>query len=181
MYPNDPFATPPRAPRGSGSNGLGLAGFIVSLVGLISCGCLSIFGIILSGIALTRRPRGFAIAGLIIGVLGVLMLMGGLLVMWIGGGFTLIVAMGDGYQVAEEVAAYRAANNNALPASWADFPNGPVNDKWNQPYHYRILPDNQRIELRSDGPDGTPRTRDDVFITIDGDEVDANIGQPPPR
>ena len=49
------------------SNGLGVAGFVTSLVSLcFSCGILSPISMILSLIALMKRPRGFAIAGSII-------------------------------------------------------------------------------------------------------------------
>ena len=48
------------------SNNLGLAGFITSLVSLLSCGLLSPISLILSFIGLFKRPRGFAIAGTII-------------------------------------------------------------------------------------------------------------------
>src|SRR5436190_17217499 len=57
-----------------GANGLGIAGFVVSLLGLLS-GCfggvvLSPVGVILSAIGMRRQPRGLAIAGLIIGLIG---------------------------------------------------------------------------------------------------------------
>src|SRR6185503_10603697 len=52
------------------SNNLGLAGFVTSLLGLLSCGVLSPIGLLLSLIGLTKRPRGFAIAGTILGLIG---------------------------------------------------------------------------------------------------------------
>jgi hypothetical protein len=51
-------------------NGLGLASFIVSLVGLASVGLLSPIGAVMGLIALRREPKGFAIAGVVIGLLG---------------------------------------------------------------------------------------------------------------
>ena len=51
-------------------NGLGLASFIVSIFGLVSAGILSPVGAVMGLIAIRREPRGFAIAGLIIGLLG---------------------------------------------------------------------------------------------------------------
>lgn len=48
------------------SNGLGMAGFICSLVGLFTCGVLFPIGLILSLIGVFFQPRGFAIAGLCI-------------------------------------------------------------------------------------------------------------------
>ncbi len=52
------------------TNNLGLAGFITSLLGILSCGVLAPIGLLLSLIGLTKQPRGFAIAGTIIGLLG---------------------------------------------------------------------------------------------------------------
>ncbi len=48
------------------SNGLGLSGFVTSLVSLIFCGILSPIALLLSLFGLIKRPRGLAIAGSII-------------------------------------------------------------------------------------------------------------------
>jgi hypothetical protein len=53
-----------------GSNGLGTAGFVLSLLGIVTCGFTSIFGFILSFAGLFKEPRGLAIAGLILGIPG---------------------------------------------------------------------------------------------------------------
>lgn len=66
MSQNAPLGYAPPPP----SNGLGTAGFIVSLVGLFTGGILSPLGLLLSFIALFRRPRGMATAGFIIGMIG---------------------------------------------------------------------------------------------------------------
>src|SRR5438105_4112972 len=58
---------PPSKPR---TNGLGIAGFIISLLAIPTLGLLSPVALLLSLIALLRRPRGFAFAGFIIGLLG---------------------------------------------------------------------------------------------------------------
>lgn len=57
------------------SNGLGMAGFILSLCGLIFCWVpvldiiLWVLGLVFSIIGLFKAPRGFAVAGLIISLL----------------------------------------------------------------------------------------------------------------
>src|SRR5690606_10490150 len=61
-------ALTPRPP--ADSNGMGVAGFLISLVGMCSGGVLSPIGLILSLIAVGREPRGFAIAGIVLGALG---------------------------------------------------------------------------------------------------------------
>ena len=68
------------------SNGLGTAGFVVSLVGFVlSCGLLCPIGLLLSLVALTKRPRGMAIAGVVIGFIG-----SGWLIL---GGFAMLVGI----------------------------------------------------------------------------------------
>jgi hypothetical protein len=61
-----------RRRRDSG-NSMGTAGFILSLVGLFTCGVLSLVGLIFSIIGLKREPRGLALAGFIVGILSVLL------------------------------------------------------------------------------------------------------------
>ena len=49
---------------------MGVAGFVVSLVGFTSLGLLSPIGLILSIIGMRREPKGLAIAGLVVGIVG---------------------------------------------------------------------------------------------------------------
>lgn len=55
------------------SNGMGIAGFVLSLVALIPIPFLSnliwLLGLIFSFIGLFKEPRGFAIAGLVISLI----------------------------------------------------------------------------------------------------------------
>src|SRR5688572_25362426 len=94
--------------QASPQNGLGIAGFITSLVGWISCGVLSPIGLILSLIALGKQPRGFAIAGAIIGALGSLFLA----VVGIG---IIMAALGLG-MAAKMIQDYTAAHASARQA-----------------------------------------------------------------
>lgn len=90
------------------TNGLGIAGFVTSLVGLLSCGFISPIGLILSLVALTKPPRGFAIAGAVIGVIGsaFLALMG----------FGIVMALMGVGVAAKAVADYGAAFSSARSA-----------------------------------------------------------------
>ena len=57
------------------SNGMGVAGFVVSLIGLVgTCGLLCPLGFLFSLIGLGKEPRGLAIAGTVIGGVGCLFL-----------------------------------------------------------------------------------------------------------
>lgn len=71
QHPNQPVVVPSAPALQPESNGLGLAGFITSLVGLaLTGGVLCPVGLIVSLIALSRRPRGFAVAGVVLGAVG---------------------------------------------------------------------------------------------------------------
>ncbi|MDG1742895.1 MAG: hypothetical protein P8H43_09985 [Crocinitomicaceae bacterium] len=68
------------------SNGIGLAGFIVSLVGLFTAWVpivgwiIVIVGAILSAVGLTKEPKTFAIVGIILSGLSVLWILAVLLI-----------------------------------------------------------------------------------------------------
>ena len=74
-YPNAPNQYPthggPMPP--AESNPMGVAGFVCSIIGLISCGLASPIAVILSVIGMQRKPKGFATAGAIIGGVGTMM------------------------------------------------------------------------------------------------------------
>lgn len=56
-------------------NGLGIAGFVLSLVGIIFLwvpffdAIVSLIGLVLSGFGMKKKPNGLAIAGLVIGII----------------------------------------------------------------------------------------------------------------
>ncbi|QQE12714.1 DUF4190 domain-containing protein [Planctomycetota bacterium] len=72
--------------QASESNGLGTAGFIVSLAGFFTAGILCPIGLIMSLIALRGNPKGFAVAGTVVGAVGSLI---GALVMLVFGAMIL--------------------------------------------------------------------------------------------
>ncbi len=71
-----PYATQPAA---QGTSGLAIASLVCSLVGLFLCGLPAVLGVIFGGVALgqtkdnARPGRGLAMAGLIVGILVVLL------------------------------------------------------------------------------------------------------------
>lgn len=54
------------------SNGLGVAAFVCSLIGVITCGLFGPVGALLGFFGMFKQPRGFAVAGFIIGLIGTL-------------------------------------------------------------------------------------------------------------
>lgn len=162
----------------SESNGLGLAGFIVSLVGFVACGGLICpIGLILSLVALGKRPRGFAIAGLVLGILGSLWIF--VLFFFIGlGALLALVGLGlaaaiavvasqigeNGVHIYKDIDHYYDANGRA-PAVLTDmgtYTPAELEDSWGTPIRYEVSPDGQEIWLRSDGRDKAQGTGDDI-------------------
>lgn len=158
------------------SNGLGVAGFILSLLGLITCFTLSPIGLVLSLFGLTKQPRGLAIAGTIIGVVGSVLLGGVVSVIalfygLIGGEAGRATATGFELGVANvliEEHRNRTGNypteaevSKQLDAFYLDFTDG-----WGKAYRYETFDDGS-YELRSAGPDGQFDTDDDVLVVMD--------------
>lgn len=191
----------------SDTNPVGLAGFIVSLVSLVGCGgLLSPVGLILSLVGVFRQPRSFAIAGVVLGIIGSGMfvlvvaaigvgVVAGVLAMVFGASFigqTLETGF-DANEVREAIVAHERSRGE-LPASLDDLSaldEEAVVDLWDTPYHLAIDPDARTMTLTSLGKDQTLGTGDDISVTlpivaIDGDapllapegDADPTAGEP---
>jgi hypothetical protein len=170
------YAPPPQPQQQT--NGLGIAGFIVSLVGLVSCGLLSPIGLILSFIALFSAPKGFAIAGFVLGLLGSAWVLVFFFVIGVAGIAFIAAAVGfqghadlleDHVALDEAVRSYYQSEGR-LPPSLADLQGLEQErtvDHWGN--EYRLDYDEQTGELTiiSNGPDAQPDTDDDLRLTID--------------
>lgn len=180
----DSMAAPAMRPE---SNALGLAGFICSLVGLCSGGVLSPVGLILSLVALKDEPRGFAIAGVVIGALGscgvliaiVVAIVAPLALLGFAGAAGLAGILGPNIEARWEMARLNTEvieyrdRTGALPLEMNDLridETELLTDPWGNPYAYTLSADGQTYELRSLGPDGVAGTGDDIVGDPD-DEV----------
>ena len=165
------------------SNGLGVAGFVISLVGILFCmGLLCPLGLILSAVGLRKEPRGLAIAGLILGLIGsvvpvVLVLVFGITVfgaiattcmscLGLGaavGAAGKIVATQQAMERAQnDIEQYRSDHGGVLPADLDG--NAAIfseSDAWSHHLRYSLTSPT-RYELRSAGPDGTFDNADDI-------------------
>lgn len=159
-HPQNPyeFGAEPR-PQ---SNTLGIVGFILSF-------CLSPIGLIVSLIALAKQPRGFAIGGVVIGLLGtgiwILCAVMGM------AGFKLAKPM---FETAAEIAvikmkltSYEQQNNGnaAADLATAGITGDTLTDSWGSPYQYSPGADGKSWTLTTLGPDQTIGTKDDGVIT----------------
>lgn len=171
------------------TNGLGLASFIVSLVGVLFCGgLLCPIGVIMAMVALSKPPKGFAIAGLVIGLIGSLWILGviaililaslgvavGLGAALFGGLFGIPffeIAM-DANTIKTQAVSYLDDNGtfpdslDALTFSKAET----TEDPWGETYRYEIGADQRSATLTSSGPDKAFDTSDDIVVTFSRDD-----------
>lgn len=168
-YPSPTSGYTPRQ-----TNGLGVAGFVTSLVGMVVCfGVICPVGAILSLCAVFRVPRGFAVAGLILGVFGSIMWTLLILMAFgvIGQGINWFNQMNGSWQT-QDAMTYAAEDiddyfdrNYALPDDATG--RGIVRhhfDEWNNPVVYRKV-DDYNFDIISTGPDGQLNTPDDQVNT----------------
>jgi hypothetical protein len=170
------------------TNSLGLAGFITSVVGILFGGLLCPVGLILSLVALGRPPRGFAVAGVVIGLLGscsgclVAMLLLPAFVVAAVGGVTLMGAMTFALaggtpaietfdhmmQISRAVEKYERQNGQP-PAALGDLslPAAILNDGWGTPLEYTLKQGSASWDwtLRTAGPN---RTFDPDDLSFEG-------------
>lgn len=162
------------------SNSMGLAGFIISLVGWVSCGVLCPIGLVLSLIGLRKQPRGFAVAGVILGGLGCIW---GIIALFFGG-IALLLGCGGVVcggiapqvvthvrmnQLTEDVERFERTNGRmplTLDEAATVRKHGPrqTSDAWGRAFHFVVEPDGT-FSITSDGPDGEPQTGDDIKMS----------------
>lgn len=177
----------------AGSNALGIAGFITSVLGLLTGGCLSPIGLLISFVALFRAPRGFAIAGTIIGFIGSLgfiilgLVLGAALLLFTAVGVAGIatVASAGGIDGLNTVARFKDVagavvehreETGSFPASLdqlsgSGLSSDRITDPWGTPIEYTLVSEGAGFALTSAGPDGAFATGDDYSITFDGNTV----------
>lgn len=163
------------AERAPSSNPLGVVGFVLAF-------CLPPIGFLLSLIALTRSPRGFAIAGLIVSILTStivgLLVAGGYYVWPAFKATTEVVA--DTTTIISAIDNYSRNNQGALPAnlSGLGLDTGTLSDPWGTPYLYEVSEDGKSWSLRVAGPDGGFDDKDTATIKqgMDPSEIGNEVG-----
>lgn len=154
------------APR---SNPAGIVGFVLAF-------CVPPLGFLISLIAVFKRPRGFAVAGLIIGAIGsiiaaVVVYFAAALGPFMAGTFM------DFELIKQGVSDYRGKNAGQLPAdlSLTTIPAEALQDHWGNAWMYTPASDNSDFTLVSAGFDGIAGTADDITLT--GNMSDNEIGE----
>ena len=160
----------------AGTNGLGIAGFICSLVGLLTCGILSPVGLLLSLAAMFRPPRGFAIAGVMLGILGSLWVAAIIAVVSLTIGLraaaSVVLGAGDVAALFDIAVIQRGIRQHhqetgALPRTLDELSleEGALTDSWGARYDYRAGSDGRSFTIESPGRDGQMGTADDIRFT----------------
>lgn len=160
----------------AGTNRLGIAGFVCSLVGLLTCGLLSPVGLLLSLAAMFRPPRGFAIAGVMLGVLGTLLIAAiitlGSMTIGLRAAASVVLTAGDVAALFDLHAIQRAIRQHhqetgALPRTLDELSleEGALTDSWGARYEYRRGPGDGHYTIESPGRDGLMGTADDIRFT----------------
>jgi len=162
------------------SNTLGLAGFVTSLVGVtFTGGLLCPVGLILSLFALRRQPRGFAVAGTVLGFFGscwgclaatialpVLGVIGSAIALLLTGGVPAFETLDHMMQVKFAISVYEN-KNGAPPNTLADLqlPQDIIEDGWGTPLQYQLTntPPVWNWTLQSAGSDQTLDASDMQF------------------
>lgn len=177
----------------SSTNGMGLTGFILSLISLIGCaGILSPFSLIFSLIGLQKEPKGFAIAGLVLSIIGMLwfglFFFGGLIGIVLGmiglGILVAIVALAaqvgqNAVDIVESVRDYYEAEGR-VPAMLSELDMEPASltDNWGNRFIYVPSENGREFLLVSAGPDEDYGTEDDWIGELNADQwFEFNIGQ----
>ena len=139
----------------------------MSLVGLLTCGVLGPIGLLLSIFALFKQPRGLAIAGFVLGLIGT----GWAVVMFAFVGFGAMataVGIGDLGESETEMRQIARAFNEAMdrgetPTSVSDLDlaDEVLTDPWGNPYEFGTHEWSGLTIIRTWGPDGIADTYDD--------------------
>lgn len=150
-------------------NVLGIVGFALSF-------CTGPIGLIISLIALKDRPKGFAIAGMIISLVSTVVLAGLGWVFYWGAGIGLkFNEVANDYRAIEAaVASYKTANDGDLPSdiSSLGLSADEATDPWGNPYQLVIDQDAAGWSMRCAGMDARFDTADDITLDPDMSEED---------
>ena len=187
---HDPFA-PPTAqgaiPPPRQSNGLGTAGMITSIVGLsmapftFCCapgfpGLLSIIGLVMSAVAMKDEPKGQAKAGVIMGIIGILinlLVLGAFIALAVfspqSTGMTLWEEMDRDMEMSTLITEVEAIHSvdGVYPASLdaMNLPAESTTDPWGNAYLIYPAADGMSCTVQCIGPDGLVDTFDDEYQT----------------
>ncbi len=166
-------------------NGLGVAGFLIALIGLaIPTGIVALLGLLVSLVALGKAPRGFAGMGVLIGLIGTAVWMAitgiaivGALAIGVGavlfGSVAFVLMQPEIIEVSADmvnvtIAAYEYEEKHGGMPDGLDslaLSVSTTTDPWGNPYRYVITEDELGFDVISSGSDGIMGTDDDMALS----------------
>ncbi len=167
------------------TNGLGIAGFFIAIVGLfIPTGIVALLGMLISLVALGKAPRGFAGMGVVVGLLGTVLwlaimgiaILGAVavgVVAMVAGAAAFILTQPEIIEVTSDMLNVTIAaveyedENKTLPEELDDLglSVSTRTDPWGNPYRYVIVEDEPGFDVISAGSDGIMGTGDDLKLS----------------
>lgn len=161
------------------SNRFGLAGFVVSILGILTLGVLSPIALLLSVIGLRKTPRGFAIAGTALGSIGTALLValayaGYLLALFAGPVFAEFAVSATNAVVsplmnAADLISADAAKSGVLPkVEQGNRLIAGLRDHTGHPLRYET--DGQSFQITTQVSGGPASTKSDIRIAVTGPE-----------
>ena len=143
----------------------------LALPGLFLAIGLGPVGLVVSAVAMTRRPRGVAIAGLIVGTVTTILMVAILVfllnvVFRVRGIMTVADELAADMQAIVSVIEAHESSAGAPPTSLAgtSLTQAELADPWGRPYVYELTPDGANWVVTCLGADGIPGTRDDLRV-----------------
>ena len=184
--------------KSPGTNGLGVAGLVLSILGVLTLGLLSIFGLALSLIALRRQPRTAATIGAILGAVGLLAFVATLAFV-LGSALPNLAEAREAamraqglsqvmqiHRAVRDDVARRTPRTGGIDAAAIRGFTTPETDElspaaakrlgvafvdpWSNPFRITLSStDPVFLVVSSDGPDGVAGTADDIVVPDDGE------------
>ncbi len=155
-------------------NTTGFVGMILSLIGLLTCGILSPIGLLISLFGLSREPRGSAVLGVVLGLIG------SAWIAFVGyATVTGIIVAKETIETviettettaslsmgADRIDQYRTENGRIPDAVTGNEIVDDIDDSWGNSILYAVE-EKERYVLRSAGPDGQFHTGDDITSSM---------------
>lgn len=139
-----------------------------AIVGLVLAFCVSPLGLLVSIFAALKQPRGLAIAGIVIGLLGTIVWGVGGSVLYAGYkrfGRPMVETGMDIAAISQKVGEYQSKNGSVPPdLATASVTGDALVDAWGNGYEYEAGADGKSWTLTILGPDKTKGTTDDGVV-----------------
>jgi len=139
------------------TNVLGIVGFILAF-------CTGPIGLIISLIALAKPPRGFAIAGVIVGLITTFAAAAIGIIAWLT--WPASVTQNQYMIIDQSIQAYQSTNNGVIPTDLTalSVPPDTLTDFWGNEWQIEVAADGSSYVLVSAGVDGQFGTQDDIRL-----------------